>query len=413
MKRPIQDHAQYATTLCEHFHQNPELSFQEEETAQRMADEMALLGFEVTTQFGGHNVVGVLKNGEGKTILLRADMDALPMEEKTDFEFASKTKVKLDGDEVHVMHACGHDVHSAMLIGAARSLVDKKEEWQGTLILLAQQAEEYGKGATAALDAGLYTKFPVPDYALAMHIKPELPTGTIGLNEGPIFAGVKNVEITVKGIGGHGAYPHKCIDPVIIASRIVLDLQTIISRETNPLDATVLTIGAIQGGTKASIIPDKVKLQLTIRYFSEEKLEQILTAIERICKGAALVAGLSDDKMPDVNISSTVVMPVVNEASLYKKLKAIGQETLGENGVIKTSPEMVGEDFGLLGRTPEQVPICLTWLGCTNPQEMETLQKEGRAPYPLHSPHLAPDYFQTIKTGITITTANALALLAY
>ena len=411
IKAEAQQQTVYSLDLCKYLHQNPELSFKEFETSKRMAAELKELGFKVTEQFGGNSVVGIFRNGDGPTVMIRTDMDALPVEEKTGLEFASTKTSDLNGDEVSVMHACGHDIHMSTWTGTARSLVALKEHWSGTLMVIAQQAEEYSGGAGPAIEAGLFTKFPTPDYALAYHINPELETGQIGLRGGPVFAGVKTVEITVYGVGGHGAYPQKCIDPIVIASRIVTDLQTIVSRELSPTEPAVVTVGSIHGGTRPNIIPDEVKMELTLRYFSEETIKKVIAAIERISHAAARTAGMPDDKLPKVFVDPSETPPVLNDAELSEKVSGFAENIIGAANIIETQPEMVGEDFGKYGLTPEDVPICLIWLGSTSPQLMEQLKKEGKNPAPLHSPYLNPDYENTIKTGIEVMTANVIGLL--
>lgn len=408
----VKKNSTYALQLCKYLHQNPELSFQEIETAKRMATELADIGFDVTPNFAGNSVVGVFKNGEGPTVFLRTDMDALPIEEKTEFQFASKKKAELNGDEVSVMHACGHDIHMSTWIGTLRSLVALKEHWKGSLLVIAQQAEEYSGGAGEAIDAGLFTNFPSPDYGLAYHINPELETGQIGLRAGPVFAGVKTVEITVFGKGGHGAYPQKCIDPILISSRIVTDLQTIVSRELDPAEPAVVTVGSIHGGTRPNIIPDEVKMELTLRYFSEETIEKIIASIKRISNHAAKTAGMPDDKLPNVYVSPVETPPVINDENLSSRIYSLASASIGKENIVETKAEMVGEDFGKYGLTPEKVPICLMWLGSTNPELMNQLKAEGKKPFPLHSPHLNPDYENTIKSGIKVMTSNVMGLMS-
>ncbi len=401
----------YSLELCKHLHQNPELSFQEFKTSDRMAAELERAGFNVTRGVGGNNVVGVLRNGDGPTVLIRTDMDALPIEEKTGLSFASAKTGKLDGDEVPVMHACGHDIHMSTWTGTARTLSALKEEWKGVLVVIAQQAEEYSGGAELAIENGLYTRFLKPDFALAYHINPELKTGQIGLRGGPVFAGVVTAELTVYGVGGHGAYPQKCIDPIVIASRIVGDLQTIVSRELNPTEPAVVTVGSIHGGTRPNIIPDEVKLQLTLRYFSDETIEKILEAIERISASAAKMAGMPDDRLPWLNVIPEDTPPVLNDPELAKRVEGFASDIIGNENIIETQPEMVGEDFGKYGLSPEKVPICLIWLGSTSPELMAELESQGKRPYPLHSPMLNPDYENTIRTGIEVMAANVIGLL--
>ncbi|HSO85122.1 MAG TPA: amidohydrolase [Draconibacterium sp.] len=400
------------TELCKQLHQNPELSLQEFETSKRMAAELRKAGFEVTENFGGNNVVGILKNGEGPVIMLRTDMDALPVEEKTGFDFASTNKAKnSDGDEVAVMHACGHDIHMSVWAGTIHTLAALKNEWKGTLLVIAQQAEEISGGAGLAIETGLFSKYPKPDFALAYHINPELESGKIGLVGGPVFAGVKTAEIKVYGKGGHGAYPEKCIDPIVIASRIVLDLQTIVSREISPLEPIVVTVGSIHGGSRPNIIPDEVKMELTLRYYSDETIEKVIAAINRISKSAAEMAGMPDYKLPLVKIEQAETPPVINNQELSEKIKGFAHGIIGAENVVKTAPAMVGEDFGKYGRTPENIPICLIWLGSTSTELMKELNAKGEKPFPLHSPFLNPDYEKTIETGIKVMAGNVIGLM--
>ena len=412
IEKETQKQTGYALELCKHLHQNPELSFQEFETAKRMASELHKAGFEVTKNFGGNNVVGILKNGDGPVVMLRTDMDALPIEEKTGLKFAStKTSQTTDGKEVPVMHACGHDIHMSVWAGTIHTLAALKEHWKGTLLVIAQQAEEYSGGADKAINEGLFSRFPTPDYALAYHINPALKSGTIGLIGGPVFAGVKTAEITVYGKGGHGAYPEKCIDPVVIASRIVMDLQTIVSREISPLEPAVVTVGSIHGGTRPNIIPDEVKMELTLRYYSDKVIEKIIAAIKRISYSAAQTAGMPEDQCPLVHIYEKETPPVKNDEKLSQKTFQFATEIIGSENIQKTPPAMVGEDFGKYGRTPESVPICLIWLGSTEPALMNQLKAEGKEPYPLHSPRLNPDYKKTIETGIKVMAGNVIGLM--
>ncbi|MBW6534896.1 MAG: amidohydrolase [Mariniphaga sp.] len=402
----------YALELCKHLHQNPELSFQEFESAKRMAAELKKAGFEVTEKVGGNNVVGVFKNGDGPVVMLRTDMDALPVQEKTGLEFSSTKTVKnQNGEVVPVMHACGHDIHMSVWAGTIHTLAALKEHWKGTLVVIAQQAEEVSGGAGLAIESGLFTRFPEHDYAMAYHINPELESGQIGLVGGPIFAGVETVEITVFGKGGHGAYPEKCIDPIVIASRIVLDLQTIVSREISPLEPAVVTVGSIHGGTRPNIIPDEVKMELTLRYYSDEVIEQVISAIRRICNAAAQMSGMPDDRLPEVIVLDEYTPPVLNNTELSEKLYGFASEIIGHENIVKTAPAMVGEDFGVYGRTPENIPICLIWLGSTSPELMQKLKAERKEPFPLHSPHLNPDYEKTIETGIKVMAGNVLGLM--
>ena len=414
IRREAQRQTEPALALCKYLHQNPELSFKEFETSKKMAAILQETGFDVTKNVGGNNVVGVLKNGDGPVIMLRTDMDALPVEEKTGFKFAStKKSTNTNGEKVPVMHACGHDIHMSVWAGTIRTLAALKSLWNGTLLVIAQQAEEFSGGAGAAINAGLFQKFPVPDYAMAFHINPELESGTIGLVGGPVFAGVKTTEIAVYGKGGHGAYPEKCIDPVVIASRIVLDLQTIVSREISPLEPIVVTVGSIHGGTRPNIIPDEVKMELTLRYYSDEAIDKVIAAITRISKSAAQMAGMSDDRLPNVNVLETDTPPVLNNPELSNKILGFASDIIGANNIEQIAPAMVGEDFGKYGRTPEKIPVCLIWLGSTSPEIMKELNASGKKPAPLHSSLLNPDYENTIETGIKVMAGNVIGLMKY
>ncbi len=412
VRNAVARHLLASVDLCKHLHQFPELSLQEFETSKLMAQELSKLGFEVTEKFGGNNVVGIFRNGKGPVAFLRTDMDALPVEEKTGFKFASKVKTRDEvGNLVPVMHACGHDIHMSVWLGSLRTLVAIKDQWKGTLLVIAQQAEEVSKGSSEAINAGLFVKYPVPDFAYSFHINPELEAGQIGLVEGPVFAGVETVNITVFGKGGHGAYPEKCIDPVVIASRIVLDLQTIVSREISPLDPVVVTVGSIHGGTRPNIIPDEVKMELTLRYYSKETITKVISAIRRISRAAALAAGMPEENLPLIEVLDASTPPVINEPGLVQKTIAFTSAVIGRENIVKTPPAMVGEDFGKYGWTAEKIPVCLMWLGSTNAGLLKVLKANNEAPHPLHSPFLYPDFEKTIETGMQVMVANVLGHL--
>ena len=291
----------YLKDLYLYCHQHPELSFQEFESAKRMAAELRKIGFEVTEKVGGNGIVGVYKNGEGPTVLVRADMDALPLAEETGLPYASKvTTTDAAGNTVGVMHACGHDMHMTVWVGTARTLVNMKDRWKGTLVFVGQPAEERSGGSKQMLADGLYERFPRPDYALALHVSATLPVGAIGYSSGYALANVDMLDLTVYGEGGHGAYPHTAKDPVVLAARLILDLQTIVSREISPLEPAVVTVGSIHGGTKGNIIPDEVKLEITLRSYTDEVREALIEKIRRISKGLAISAGLPEDKYPKI-----------------------------------------------------------------------------------------------------------------
>jgi hippurate hydrolase len=395
--------------LYRHLHAHPELSLQEEQTAARLAAELKEARFEVTTKVGGHGVVGVLKNGPGPTVLVRADMDALPVTEQTGLGYASKVRARdRSGNEVGVMHACAHDMHMACWVGTARTLVALKDEWQGTLVFIAQPAEEIGTGARLMLADGLFTRFPKPDYCLALHCSNELAHGHVGYTEGLALANVDSVDILVRGKGGHGAAPHTTVDPIVLAARIVLDLQTIVSREVNPLDPAVVTVGAIHGGTKHNIIPNEVHLQLTVRTTKDSVRKHVLEAIERVAKGAAQAARAPE---PVVKVDPGEFTPaLVNDTALTRKTVALFKEALDEDKVHERRPIMGGEDFARYGRAG--VPIFLYWLGTQPPDRVAEAKREGGRPLPaMHSDAYYPVPEPTLKTGVTTMTLAVLNLL--
>lgn len=395
-------------------HQHPELSLMEERTAAKFAAELRAAGFDVTEHFGGTGVVAVLKNGAGPTLLLRTDLDGLPVQEETGLPYASTAHMKdLAGRDTPVMHACGHDIHMTVLAGTARALAATRAQWSGTLVLIGQPAEERGLGARALLSAGLYRQFPQPDFAVALHDSATLPAGTVGTVEGHAMANVDTAEIVVRGLGGHGAYPHVTKDPIVLAARIVLALQTIVSRETRPIDPAVVTVGSIHGGAKSNVIPDEVKLQLTLRSYSDHVRQHTIEAIKRICRGEAIAAGLPEDRYPIVTVVEEEFTPATyNDPALTRRIRGTLTNWLGADKVVNIDPEMGGEDFGQYGRTVERVPICLFRIGAVDPAKVAESQRTG-APLPsLHSSKFAPLPEPTIKTGITSLTAIALDLLA-
>ena len=383
-------------------HTNPELSFMEVETSGKIAGKLKDAGFEVTTNFGGNSVVGVYKNGNGPVIMMRTDMDALPIKEKTGLSYKStKQMIGVDGIEFPVMHACGHDMHMTVFIATANTLVKLKKHWKGTLVFIAQQAEEYSGGANAMIDAGLFSKFPKPDYILAYHVSAELPVGTIGYTEGATFASVSSVNVKFFGVGGHGALPHTTIDPVVITSRAILDYQTIVSREISPLEPAVITVGSIHGGAKNNIIPDEVEIKLTLRAFTDEVMEHIVNGIKLKSELAARSAGLQDELMPVVEVLPNATPSVVNDCVLLKKCVKSFKNAIGKENVFKVPPATVSEDFARYGRTEEQIPICLTWLGSVSLEDYKLYVKREKDLPALHSPYYHPDPEPTLKTGVT------------
>jgi hippurate hydrolase len=383
--------------LYKHLHTHPELSLREEQTAARMAKELRALGFDVTEKVGGFGVVGVLRNGKGPTVLVRTDMDALPVTEKTGLPYASKERVRdKDGNEVGVMHACGHDMHMTCWAGTARVLAATKDRWQGTLLFIAQPAEEIGTGARLMLEAGLFKRFPKPDYCLALHADGRHAHGHIAYTVGLALANVDSVDVLVRGRGGHGSAPHTTVDPVVLAARIVLDLQTIVSRETNPTDPVVVTVGSIHGGTKHNIIPNEVRLQLTVRTTKDSTRKQTLEAIERICKAAAQGARAPE---PVVRVDPGEFTPAMyNDPALARKTVAVFREVFGEEKVHERPPVMGGEDFSRYGR--EGIPIFMFWLGTVPPEKVKEAQASGRELPSLHSDVYYPVPEPSIRTGV-------------
>lgn len=384
-------------------HKSPELSFHENETAAKMANELRQLGYEVTTGVGRVGVVGVLKNGSGPTVLLRTELDALPVTENTGLPFASSVRTKDDaGNDVGVMHACGHDIHMASWLGTARIMAGDRAKWHGTLVLIAQPAEELASGAKAMLADGLFTRFPKPDYALAVHDDARRPAGEIGYHAGPILTNSDALVIRIFGRGGHGARPEATIDPIVIAARTVLALQTIVSRETSPFDPAVITVGVIHGGTRYNIIPDEVQLQLSVRSFTKPVREHLLSAIARIAKAEAAAAGAPRE--PAIEHTSGT-SALVNDSALTRRVSAALIRELGAARVKDAPPEMASEDFSefvLAG-----VPSLMLRIGAVPQAKYDESVRTGAQLPSLHSAQFAPDREPTIKAAIT---AEVLAL---
>jgi hippurate hydrolase len=398
--------------LYKHLHTNPELSFHEEKTLARIAEELEKSGFAVTRKIGGYGVVGVLKNGNGSTVLVRTDLDALPITENTGLAYASKVRVHDDqNNEVGVMHACGHDIHMSSFIGTARLLSQLKDKWRGTLVFIGQPAEERGGGARAVLQDGLFTKFPKPDYCVAWHVASELPAGTVGYCEGYALANVNSVDITIRGVGGHGAYPHTTKDPIVIAAETVMMLQTIVSREMKPIDPAVVTVGSIHGGSKHNIISDEVQLQLTVRSYSDQAKAQTLKSIERICNGVAMAAGVPENRMPTIKIADEYTPSTYNDPALVKRMVASMKNLLGDDKVVPKEPVMGGEDFSEYGRTAEKIPIAILWLGTISNERVQESLRTGKSLPSLHSSEFAPLPEPAIKTGVTAMTTAVFDLL--
>jgi hippurate hydrolase len=401
-------------------HASPELSHHEEKTASFFATQLRSLGYTVSERVGkyenpqwtSYGVVAVLKNGAGPTVLLRTELDALPVEEKTDLPYASKVKTKNEaGQDVSVMHACGHDVHMTSMLGTAKLLSELKGQWSGTLVIIGQPAEEVIDGARSMIRAGLYEKFPRPDYVIALHDSADLEAGKVGYTPGYAMASSTSVDIKVRGLGGHGARPETTKDPVVVAAQIILALQTIVSRENSPLDPAVVTVGSIHGGTKHNIIPGEVDLQLTVRAYKEEVRKRVLASIERIAKGTALAAGIPEDRAPIVKYSETqVTAATYNEPKLTERLAAVFVKTLGADNVVLLPPVMMSEDFGYLS-LDQKIPATLFTLGAVDPAKIKAHKETGAAIPSLHSSLFAPLPEPTIRTGVKAMTAVALDLM--
>ncbi|MCZ8017573.1 amidohydrolase [Novosphingobium sp.] len=394
-------------------HQHPELSFQEVRSARIMADAARAAGFEVTEKVGRTGVVAVMRNGPGPVVLVRADMDGLPIEEQTGLPYASKARgVSTAGVESGIMHGCGHDTHMAGWIGAARVLAANKDKWSGTLVMIGQPAEEINLGALEMIKDGLLTRWPKPDYTLAFHDSAELPSGTVGVKAGFALANVDSVDITVKGLGGHGAYPHTTKDPIVLASAIVMRLQTLVSRESNPMDPSVVTVGAFHGGAKHNIISDEVKMQLTVRSYSDASRKLLLDGIKRIARAEAQASGLPDDRMPVVTIADPYAKATYNTPELAERMRGVLTKRFGAERIANPQPSMAGEDFGEIARAagPNTQSLIL-WIGGRPKAELEAAAKEGRQLPGLHSPFWAPEADKVISAGAEALVAATLELM--
>jgi amidohydrolase len=399
--------------IYDDLHANPELSFMEERSAGVMAREARAAGFEVTEKVGGHGVVAVMRNGPGPVVMIRADMDGLPVTEQTGLPGASKVRVVTkEGVETGVMHACGHDTHMTAWIGTARLLAASKGQWSGTLVMIGQPAEERGAGAVAMLRDGLFTRFPKPEYALAFHDAAQFPAGMLAYTPGFALANVDSVDIHVKGIGGHGAYPHTTKDPVVLASRIVGSLQTLVSRELDPQDAAVVTVGSFHAGTKHNIISDEAKLQLTVRSFSDETRKKMLDGIRRIARGEAIAAGMPEDRMPVVSVEEKEFTPsTFNTPDFTIEMGTFLKERFGEARVRQVPAVMGGEDFGQFVRADPNIKSLIFWVGGVRQAEFDAAIKDGQQLPSLHSPFWAPDAPVVVATATEAMTAMTLKLM--
>ena len=399
-------------TLYRDLHANPELSMQEVRTPAKLAPEMRKLGFEVTEKVGKTGLVAVMKNGPGPVLLIRADMDALPVKEETGLPFASKARgTTLDGVESPIMHACGHDTHITTWLGTARRLAAMKDQWSGTVLMVLQPGEELGLGAKAMLDDGLYKRFPKPDVLLAFHDSASLPAGTIGVARGYALANVDSVDIDVKGVGGHGAYPQTTRDPIVLASKIVMALQTLVSRENSPLDPAVVTVGSFHSGTKHNIISDDAKLQLTVRSYTPEVRKKLLDGIARIARGEAIAAGVPEDRMPIVKVRDPYTPSTFNTAKLSGRLIDLFGAHFGADRVVETKPVMGGEDFSQFWLADKTKEATIFWVGGVPKAKWDAAAGDETKLPSLHSPFWAPEAETVISTATEAMTVAALDIL--
>lgn len=402
----------YLTALYKHLHANPELSFAETETAARMAAELDAAGYRVTTGVGGNGVVAILSNGAGPVVMLRADMDGLPVTEETGLPYASKRTVQLEGGgSSGVMHACGHDIHMTAAIGAARRLAASRDEWMGTVLIIMQPAEERGGGARAMLADGLYSRFPKPDHVIGLHDSASLPAGEIAIADGFVMANVDSVDVIVKGKGGHGAYPHTTKDPLVLAARIVGALQTLVSRERDPRTPAVVTVGAFNAGTKHNIIADSAHLQITVRSYSSDVRQSLLDGIARIARGEAIAAGMPDDLMPEVRIGDEFTPAVFNTPKQTALLREAFVARFGEARVKALRPEMGGEDFSRYWRADNSIESTLFRIGAVKSSTYAAAAGDPTRLPSLHSSKFAPDPEPTITAGVEAMVVAARAVL--
>jgi amidohydrolase len=400
-------------------HQNPELSHQEKQSSAVVADALRKAGYAVTEHVGkyedgsqAYGVVAVMKNGAGPTVLVRSDMDALPVEEKTGLPYASRARSKNQaGDDVGVMHACGHDIHMATLIGVGETLAKVKNQWHGTLILVGQPSEETIDGARAMLNDNLYSRFGRPDYAIALHDDGSLEAGRVGVVSGPTLAAGNTVDIAMRGVGSHGAHPEMSKDPIVLSAEFIMAAQTIVSRQIPPQSPAVVTVGYIHGGTKHNIIPDEVRMGLTVRSFDDAVQKQILADLKRTAEGIAIAGGVPTDRMPVVTVSPQAALVTYNNPELADRLRAVLVRTVGADNVVKSGPDMVSEDFGQFGLEGHQIPTAMLRLGAVAPEKVAESKATGKQLPSLHSALFVPLPEPTIRTGVLIMTASVLDLM--
>lgn len=407
------EYKSYLEPLFKHFHANPELSLVENQTAARMAKELSAAGFEVTTGVGGTGVVAILKNGDGPLVSMRADMDGLPVEEKSGLSYASKAKQKdpITGNEVSVMHACGHDVHITSLVGTARYMQANKGSWSGTLMLIVQPAEERVIGAKMMMDDNLYQRFGTPDYGLAFHVSSGIEAGKIGVTDGSPYAGADTVDIVIHGVGAHGASPHAGKDPIVLGAQIVMALQTLVARELPPRDPGVVTVGSFHSGTKHNIISDRAVLQLTVRNTSMETRKTLLDGIKRIAENMGRVAGLPEDKLPEVTVSNESVPPTINDAKLAQRLRAVWSDKMGK-AILSEKPNkgMGAEDYPFFTTDP-YIPSVYFAIGGT-PENDFKIAENGGTPIPSHhSPLFKITPEPAVTSGVEATVLALMDLM--
>ncbi|MGC2657629.1 MAG: amidohydrolase [Bryobacteraceae bacterium] len=391
-------------------HEHPELSHQETQTSAKLAEELRKAGYTVTENVGkyengaqAHGVVAILKNGPGPQLLIRADMDALPIVEETGVDYASQVK--------GVMHACGHDIHTTTLIGVGRALAAMKNEWHGTLMLIGQPSEETIDGARAMLADGLYERFGTPTYAIALHDSTLEAAGTVGLTTGAATTSATSIDVTIRGVGGHGAFPQMTKDPIVMAAEFIMQLQTIVSRQENPNDPSILTVGDIHGGTRRNIIPNEVKLELTARTFSEQSREIILDGVHRTARGVGIAAGVPEDRMPVVTVLENESCPMLyNDPALMTRVRAALTKAIGSQNVFDAPPVMASEDFPFLG-LGRKIPTVMFWLGAANPAKYAAAKAAGTTLPGPHTNKFQPDPEPTLRTGVIGMTSAAIALL--
>ncbi len=408
------DYDSHLSDLFVHFHKNPELSLQEDKTAARLARELSAAGFEVTTGVGGTGVVAIMKNGAGPLVMMRADMDGLPVEEKSGLDYASRATQKdlISGNVVPVMHACGHDVHITSLVGTARRMAALKDQWSGTLMLIGQPAEERVLGAKAMMADNLWKRFGKPDYALAFHVSSGDVAGVINVSEGAPYAGADTVDIIVHGIGAHGASPHAGKDPVLLGSQIVVALQTLVSRELSPREPGVVTVGSFHAGTKHNIISDRAHLQLTVRNTNLETRKTLLDGIKRIAENMGRVAGLPEDKLPEVIVSRETTPPTINDGELARRLKKIWISEMGEDAVVDNPTKGMGaEDFPYFTTDPA-IPSVYFAIGGTPKEDFARAKAGGPAVPSHHSPLFKISPEPAVKSGVEATVYALLDLMA-